>query len=79
MIDYVYIIVILKTMIFGVVFTIIWLAFNATSIMLSLNSYFDKCLKIIATFDDFTIQHIFRYENIVVNDLAQQTSGFHSN
>jgi hypothetical protein len=30
-------------------------AFHATSIRLSLNAYFDKYLKIIATFDDFTI------------------------
>jgi hypothetical protein len=30
-------------------------AFDATRIMLSLNAYFDKCLEIIATFNDFTI------------------------
>jgi hypothetical protein len=47
--------------------------------MLSLNAYFDKCLKIIATFDNFTIQHASRDENIVLNDLAQQASGFQSN
>jgi Mlc titration factor MtfA (ptsG expression regulator) len=47
--------------------------------MLSLNAYFDKCWEIIATFDDFTIQHIFRDENTVVNGLAQQASGFRSN
>jgi hypothetical protein len=47
--------------------------------MLSLNAYFYKYLEIIATFNDFTIQHVFRDENIVVNDLAQQASGFLSN
>jgi hypothetical protein len=35
-------------------------AFDATSIILSLNAYFDKYLEIIATFNDFTIQHVFR-------------------
>jgi hypothetical protein len=30
-------------------------------------------------FDDFTVQHVSRDENIVVNDLAQQASGFRSN
>jgi hypothetical protein len=33
-------------------------------------------MEIIATFNDFTIQHISRDENIVMNDLAQQASGF---
>jgi hypothetical protein len=47
--------------------------------MLSLNAYFDKCLKIIATFDDFTIYHVSRHENTMVNDLTQQASGFQSN
>jgi hypothetical protein len=47
--------------------------------MLSLHAHFDKCLKIIATFNDFTIQHIFRDENTVMNDLAQQASDFRSN
>jgi hypothetical protein len=51
-------------------------AFDATSIMLSLNTYFNKCLEIIVTFNDFTIQHVSRYENVVVNDLAHQASGF---
>jgi hypothetical protein len=41
----------------------------------SLNAYLDKCLEIIALFDDFTIQHVFRDENIVMNNLARQTSG----
>jgi hypothetical protein len=50
--------------------------FDATCIMLSLHAYFDKCLKIIATFNDFTIQHISRDENIVMNDLAHQVLGF---
>jgi hypothetical protein len=36
----------------------------------SLNAYLDKCLEIITLFDDFTIQHVSRDENIVVNDLA---------
>jgi hypothetical protein len=31
----------------------------------SLNTYLDKCLKIIALFNDFTVQHVFRDENIV--------------
>jgi hypothetical protein len=42
----------------------------------SLNAYLDKCLEIIALFDDFIIQHVSRNENIVANDLAQQASGF---
>jgi hypothetical protein len=42
----------------------------------SLNAYLDKCLKIIALFDDFTIQHVSRDENTVANDLVQQASGF---
>jgi ribonuclease HI len=42
----------------------------------SLNEYLNKCLEIIALFDDFTIQHVSRDENTVVNDLAQQASGF---
>jgi hypothetical protein len=42
----------------------------------SLNAYLDKCLEIIALFGDFAVQHIFRDENIVANDLAQQSSGF---
>jgi hypothetical protein len=45
----------------------------------SWNAYLDKCLKIIALFNDFTVQHISRDENSVVNDLAQQASGFQSN
>jgi ribonuclease HI len=45
----------------------------------SLNAYLDKCLEIIDLFDDFTAQHVFRDENIVANDLAQQASGFQSN
>jgi small nuclear ribonucleoprotein (snRNP)-like protein len=42
----------------------------------SLNAYLDKCLEIIALFDDFTVQHVFRDENTLVNDLAQQAPGF---
>jgi hypothetical protein len=45
----------------------------------SLNAYLDKCLEIIDLFDDFIVQHVFRDENTVVNDLAQQASGFWSN
>jgi ribonuclease HI len=45
----------------------------------SLNAYLDECVKIIALFIDFTVQHVFRDENIVANDLAQQASGFQSN
>jgi ribonuclease HI len=36
----------------------------------SLNAYLDKCLEIIALFDDFTVRHISRNENIVANDLV---------
>jgi ribonuclease HI len=42
----------------------------------SLNAYLDKCLNIIALFDDFTAQHVSRDENTLVNDLAQQALGF---
>jgi ribonuclease HI len=45
----------------------------------SLNAYLDKCLEIIVLFDDFTVEYVSRDENIVVNDLAQQASGFRSN
>jgi hypothetical protein len=36
----------------------------------SLNAYLNKCLKIIALFDYFTVQHIFSDENTVMNNLA---------
>jgi hypothetical protein len=42
----------------------------------SLNAYLDKCLEIITLFDDFTVQHVSRDENMVENDLVQQASGF---
>jgi ribonuclease HI len=42
----------------------------------SLNDYLDKCLKIIALFDNFTMQHVFRDENTLANDLTQQASSF---
>jgi hypothetical protein len=42
----------------------------------SLNAYLDKCLEIIALFDDFTVRHVSRDENMVMNDLAQQASSF---
>jgi hypothetical protein len=81
MTDYVYIIVLLK-----LGYLVLCLlsfgyrnAFDATSIMLSLNAYFEKCLEIIATFNDFTIQHVSRDENTMVDDLAQRASGFQSN
>jgi hypothetical protein len=45
----------------------------------SLNAYIDKCLEIIALFNDFTVQHVFRDENTLVNDLVQQALGFRSN
>jgi small nuclear ribonucleoprotein (snRNP)-like protein len=44
-----------------------------------LNAYLNKCLEIIALFDDFTVQHVSRDENTSVNDLAQQASCFQSN
>jgi hypothetical protein len=44
-----------------------------------LNAYLDKCLEIIALFNDFTVHHVSMDENIVANDLAQQASGFQSN
>jgi ribonuclease HI len=37
----------------------------------SLNAHHEKCLEIIALFDDFTVQHVSRDENTVMNDLAQ--------
>jgi ribonuclease HI len=42
----------------------------------SLNTYLDKCLKIIALFNNFTVQHVFRHQNTVANDLVQQASRF---
>jgi hypothetical protein len=42
----------------------------------SLNSYLDKCLVIIALFNDSTMQHVFGDENTVVNDLGHRASGF---
>jgi hypothetical protein len=42
----------------------------------SLNAYIDKCLEIIALFDDFTVQHVFRDENTVANNLTWQASSF---
>jgi ribonuclease HI len=45
----------------------------------SLNAYLDKCLEIIALFDDFIVQHVSRDENVVANYLAQQASGFRAN
>jgi hypothetical protein len=38
----------------------------------SLNTYLDKCLEIIALFNDFTIQYVSGDENTVVNDLVLQ-------
>jgi small nuclear ribonucleoprotein (snRNP)-like protein len=45
----------------------------------SLNAYLDKCMEIIALFNYFTVQHVSRDENTLMNDLAQQASGFQSN
>jgi ribonuclease HI len=45
----------------------------------SLNAYLNKCLEIIALFNDFTMQHVSRDESTVANNLAQQASGFQSN
>jgi hypothetical protein len=42
----------------------------------SLNAYLDKCLDIIARFDEFSVHHIYRHENSKVNDLAQQASDY---
>jgi ribonuclease HI len=42
----------------------------------SLNAYFDKCLEIIALFNDFTMQHVSMDGSTVVNNLAQQASSF---
>jgi hypothetical protein len=42
----------------------------------SLNAYLDKCLDIIARFDEFSIHHIYRHENSKGNDLAQQALGY---
>jgi ribonuclease HI len=42
----------------------------------SLNVYIDKCLDIIARFDEFSIHHIYRHENSKPNDLAQQASSY---
>jgi small nuclear ribonucleoprotein (snRNP)-like protein len=36
----------------------------------SLNAYLDKCLEIIALFDDLTVQHVSRDGNTVVNNFA---------
>jgi ribonuclease HI len=36
----------------------------------SLNVYLDKCLEIISLFIDYTVHHIFRNKNTVVNDSA---------
>jgi hypothetical protein len=46
---------------------------------MSLNAYLDKCLEIIALFDDFIMQHFSSDENTVANNLVQQASGFRSN
>jgi ribonuclease HI len=36
----------------------------------SLNAYLDKCMEIIALFNDFTVQHVSRDENTVTNNLV---------
>jgi ribonuclease HI len=35
-----------------------------------LNAYLDKCLDVIARFDEFSMHHIYRHENSKANDLA---------
>src|SRR6187551_2396293 len=42
----------------------------------SLNAYLDRCLDIIASFDEFTIKHIPREENDKANTLAQKAYGY---
>jgi hypothetical protein len=42
----------------------------------SLNAHLDKCLDVIARFDEFSIHHIYRHENSRANDLAQQASSY---
>ena len=42
----------------------------------SLNSYLDRSLDIISTFDEFVIRHIPREENGQTNALAQQASDY---
>jgi ribonuclease HI len=37
---------------------------------MSLNAYLEKCLEIIALYNDFTMQHVSKDENTVVNDLT---------
>ena len=41
-----------------------------------LNAYLDKCLDIVATFDDFVIFHMPHDNNWRANKLAQQASGY---
>jgi hypothetical protein len=41
-----------------------------------LNAHLDKCLDVIARFDEFSIHHIYRHENSRANDLAQQASSY---
>jgi hypothetical protein len=42
----------------------------------SLNAHLDKCLDVIARFDEFSIHHIYRHENSRANDLVQQASSY---
>jgi ribonuclease HI len=42
----------------------------------SLNDYLDKCLDIISCMDEFMIYHVPREENLKVNALAQEASGY---
>jgi hypothetical protein len=41
-----------------------------------LNSYLDKCLDVVHSFDEFDIRHVVRTENHRANDLAQKASGY---
>jgi hypothetical protein len=45
----------------------------------SFNAYLDKCLEIIAFFNDFTVQHVSRIEDTIANNLVQHASSFRSN
>jgi ribonuclease HI len=41
-----------------------------------INACLDKCLDVIAIFDEFYMHHIYKHENSKGNDLAQQASGY---
>jgi ribonuclease HI len=41
-----------------------------------INACLDKCLDVIAIFDEFYMHHIYKHENSKGNNLAQQASGY---